>query len=295
MLTHPAFDPVAISLGPLQVHWYGLMYLAGFAFVFLLGKRLAKQGKVPFSADQVDDLVFYAAMGVVIGGRLGYVLFYDFARFLDNPLWAIQVWTGGMAFHGGLIGVIVGLSLFAHKHDYPKGAILDFAALAAPVGLFFGRIGNFIGQELWGRASDLPWAMIFPRDPLLLARHPSQLYEAFAEGLVLFFVIYVFSRQPRPFWSAGGIFLLGYGSARFCIEFVREPDSHIGFDLFDWISRGQILSTPMIIAGVALLLWSYKTQPNLPQWQAQQAALQTRQTSSKKKHGKANRKQGKKT
>lgn len=260
MLTHPAFDPIAISLGPLQVHWYGLMYLAGFLFVFYIGKRLANQKKVPFSAEQVDDLVFYAALGVILGGRVGYVFFYDFAQFLDNPVWLFQVWKGGMSFHGGFLGVVVGLIYFAKKNKYPIGAIFDFAAIAAPIGLGFGRLGNFIGQELWGRPSDVPWAMVFPADPTGLARHPSQLYEAMGEGFLLFILIYWYSSKPRPMWSAGALFIIGYGTARFLVEFVREPDSHIGFDLFGWVSRGQILSIPMILIGVAVLAWSYKTQ-----------------------------------
>lgn len=260
MLTHPAFDPVAISLGPVQVHWYGLMYLAGFLFVFYTGKRLANQQRVPFAADQVDDLVFYVALGVIFGGRFGYVLFYDFDQFLANPLWLLQVWKGGMSFHGGFLGVVLALIYFAKKNQYPVGAIFDFAAIAAPIGLGLGRLGNFIGQELWGRASDVPWAMVFPADPTGLARHPSQLYEAMGEGFLLFLLIYWYSSKPRPMWSAGALFIIGYGLARFLVEFFREPDSHIGFDLFGWMSRGQILSLPMILIGIGVMIWSYKTQ-----------------------------------
>jgi len=262
MLTHPAFDPVALDLGLVQIHWYGLMYLFGFMFVYWVGKKRAIEKKVPFTPEQVDDFVFYAAMGVILGGRMGYVLFYDFGQFLQNPLWLFQVWQGGMSFHGGFLGVVVALMLFARKNQYPLGAIFDFAALAAPVGIGFGRLGNFIGQELWGRPSDVPWAMVFPRDPEGLARHPSQLYEMMGEGFLLFAFIYWYSSKPRPMFSSGALFVLGYGVARFLVEFAREPDAHIGFDLLGWVSRGQILSLPMIIVGLLVLFWSYKTQPS---------------------------------
>ncbi len=267
MLTHPNFDPVALDLGPLQIHWYGLMYLAAFVFVYWIGKRRAQQEKVPFSVDQVDDLVFYIALGTILGGRLGYVFFYDFPQFLETPLWLFQVWKGGMSFHGGFLGVVAGITFFAKRNGYPLGAMFDWAAIAAPLGIGFGRMGNFIGQELWGRPSDVPWSMVFPKDPTGLARHPSQLYEMMGEGFLLFALIYWYSSKPRPMWSSGALFIIGYGFARFMVEFVREPDAHIGFDLFGWMSRGQILSMPMMIIGVLVMIWAYKKQPTFESYQ----------------------------
>ncbi len=262
MLHHPNFDPVLLAIGPLKVHWYGIMYLCAFGFAYWICRIKAKQQRAPFKVAQIDDIIFYSAMGVILGGRLGYVFFYNFSEFLANPISLIQVWKGGMSFHGGLIGVIVALILFSRKHKIAIGDMLDFAALAAPIGLFFGRMGNFIGQELWGRPTDLPWAMLFPYDPLQLPRHPSQLYEAVLEGLVIFIVIYCYLNKKRPRWAAGALFITLYGCFRFLIEFAREPDAHIGFDLFGWLSRGQLLSLPMILIGLSVLVWAY--QKNLP-------------------------------
>lgn len=267
MLMHPDFDPVAVALGPLKIHWYGLMYLCAFAFAFWICKLRAKQKRAPFKPSQVDDIIFYVAMGVVVGGRLGYIFFYNFSEFLNNPLILFQVWKGGMSFHGGFLGVVLAITLYCRKHKIAVGDLLDFAALAAPIGLFFGRMGNFIGQELWGRPTDLPWAMVFPADPSGLARHPSQLYEAVLEGLVVFAVIYFYLNIKRPRWAAAALFIILYGSFRFLVEFAREPDAHIGFDLFGWLSRGQLLSLPMIIVGVAVIVWAYKKDlpsANLP-------------------------------
>ncbi|HUH36962.1 MAG TPA: prolipoprotein diacylglyceryl transferase [Spongiibacteraceae bacterium] len=256
MLKHPDFDPVAVHLGPLAVHWYGLMYLAGFGCAWYLAVRRCRRADSPLARQQVDDLIFYGAMGVVLGGRLGYALFYHFDRVLDDPLWLLRVWEGGMSFHGGLLGVVVAMLWYARRLGVDAGRLGDFVAPLVPLGLFFGRIGNFIGQELWGRPTDLPWAMVFPQDPLQLARHPSQLYQAALEGLALFALLWWFSSRPRPTWSVTGLFLAGYGVARFLVEFAREPDAHIGFDLLGWLTRGQLLSLPMIAAGLALLLWS---------------------------------------
>lgn len=262
MLTHPNIDPVAFSLGPLSVHWYGIMYLIGFAAAWGLALKRAQRPDSPVQRKQVDDLIFYSALGVVLGGRAGYVLFYNFDKFLADPLWLLRVWEGGMSFHGGLLGVILAMVLYARYLQVRLGALLDFVAPLVPIGLGMGRIGNFIGQELWGRASDVPWAMVFPRDPEGLARHPSQLYQAGLEGLALFVILYVYSRQPRPPWSVGGLFLACYGSFRFFVEFFRAPDSHIGFDAFGWMTRGQLLSLPMILVGLGLMVMAYRQQAN---------------------------------
>lgn len=263
MLTHPAFDPVAVSLGPIDIHWYGLMYLLGFAAAWGLALRRAGFAGSPVQRNQVDDLIFYSALGVVLGGRFGYVLFYNFDKFLQDPLWLIKVWQGGMSFHGGMLGVLVAMLLYARHLRVSPGRLLDFVVPLVPIGLGLGRVGNFIGQELWGRAADpasVPWAMVFPADPAALARHPSQLYQALLEGLVLFLLVYGFSARPRPAWSVGGLFLFCYGGFRFVVEFYRQPDSHIGFDAFGWLTRGQLLSLPMIVGGLLLMIYAYQAQ-----------------------------------
>lgn len=265
MLIHPNFDPVAFALGPVKVHWYGIMYLLAFATAWWLAWRETKRPNAILSAKQVEDLIVYGAMGVVLGGRLGYVLFYDFPQFAENPLWAFKVWEGGMSFHGGLLGVITAMFLYARKIGVHFFDMMDLVAIIVPTGLGFGRMGNFIGQELWGRAADVPWAMIFPQDPERIARHPSQLYQAFLEGLVLFAIIYWFTRKPRPRLAASGLFLIGYGLFRFMVEFVREPDSHLLDELlFGWMTRGQQLSIPMIISGLAIMVWAYRKHPSEP-------------------------------
>ena len=256
MLHHPNFDPVAVQLGPLKVHWYGLMYLLAFAAAWWLARLRARRPGAPLTPEQVEDLIFWGAIGVVVGGRLGYVLFYGFDHLAADPTWLLRVWEGGMAFHGGLLGVIAVMWWFARKHGQHIGDIFDFVAPIVPLGLGFGRIGNFIGQELWGRPTDGPWGMVFPRDPEQLARHPSQLYQAALEGAVLFAAVFWFSRRPRPAGAVGGLFLALYALFRFLVEFAREPDRHIGFDLFGWLTRGQLLSIPMFAAGVALLAWA---------------------------------------
>ncbi len=257
MLNHPDFDPVAIAVGPIQVHWYGLTYLAGFLFAWWLGRRRALRPDIPIQRDQVDDVVFYAALGVVLGGRIGYVVFYGMDRLLADPAWALRLWDGGMSFHGGFIGVLVAMYLFGRSRNIAWGDMLDFAAVLTPIGLALGRLGNFIGQELWGRPTDLPWAMLFPADPLQLPRHPSQLYQMALEGLLLFLILLWFGSKPRPRWAVGGLFVLGYGVFRFLVEFAREPDAHLGFQAFGWMTRGQILCVPMILAGAALIYWAY--------------------------------------
>ncbi|MBL4826602.1 MAG: prolipoprotein diacylglyceryl transferase [Spongiibacteraceae bacterium] len=260
MLTHPNFDPVAISIGPISIHWYGLMYLVGFSAAWFLATRRAKLDQYPVTRAQVDDLIFYSALGVVLGGRFGYVFFYNFDKFLLEPLWLFKVWEGGMSFHGGLLGVITAMFIYAKRINITAGQLLDFVAPLVPIGLGLGRIGNFIGQELWGRPTDVAWGMVFTTDPDGLARHPSQLYQAGLEGLLLFIIVYWFSRLPRPPWSVGGVFLAGYGCMRFFAEFFRQPDSHIGFDAFGWLTRGQLLSVPMIVIGLMLVVFAYRRQ-----------------------------------
>ena len=255
---YPSIDPIAISLGPLQIHWYGLMYLLGFAAAWWLGKYRARQSYTPLNEIQVSDLIFWCALGVVLGGRLGYVFFYNFGKFLEDPVWLVKVWTGGMSFHGGLIGVIVAMWLYGRSIGIKFFAVADFVAPLVPVGLGAGRIGNFIGGELWGRATDLPWAMVFPRDPLGLARHPSQLYQFALEGVALFCLLWWFSSKPRPKMAVSGLFLLAYGVFRILVEFVREPDAHIGYLAWGWVTEGQVLSLPMVVIGIGFIVWGYR-------------------------------------
>jgi phosphatidylglycerol:prolipoprotein diacylglycerol transferase len=203
----------------------------------------------------VDDLIFYSALGVVLGGRIGYVLFYGGQRLAEDPSWFLRVWEGGMSFHGGFLGVIVANFIYARRQGISFVALLDFVAVLTPLGLALGRLGNFVGQELWGRATDVPWAMVFPRDPLQLPRHPSQLYQFALEGMLLFLVLLWFSRRPRPRGAVAGVFAGGYALLRFFAEFFREPDAHIGFQAFGWMTRGQLLCLPMLAVSV-YLLWS---------------------------------------
>lgn len=257
MLTHPGFDPVAIHLGPLAIRWYGLMYLLGFAlFVVLARYRIRRNPGSGWDFQQIDDLLFYGVLGVILGGRLGYVLFYKFSDYLHDPIKIFYVWEGGMSFHGGLLGVIVAVWLFARKTGKPWLGITDFVAPLVPLGLGAGRIGNFINAELWGRPTDVPWAMVFPNVDAL-PRHPSQLYEFALEGLVLFALLWLYSARPRPLGAVSGVFLIGYGSARFLVEFTREPDSFLGL-LALGFSMGQWLSLPMILVGVWMLYNAYR-------------------------------------
>ncbi|MFK4752428.1 prolipoprotein diacylglyceryl transferase [Oceanobacter antarcticus] len=260
MLTYPEIDPVALAIGPLKIHWYGLMYLLAFGAAYWLATWRARRPHSGWNDQQVSDLVFFGAMGVILGGRFGYVLFYNFPQFLEDPLWLFRVWEGGMSFHGGLLGVLAALGWFSFKYKKNYFDVGDFVAPLVPIGLMFGRIGNFIGGELWGRVADpalVPWAMVFPRADDL-PRHPSQLYQAGLEGLLLFVVVLWYSNRPRPRMAVGAVFLFGYGILRSVAEFFREPDAHIGFDLFGWMSRGQLLSLPMILAGLILLLVAYR-------------------------------------
>ncbi|MFT7130212.1 MAG: phosphatidylglycerol:prolipoprotein diacylglycerol transferase [Gammaproteobacteria bacterium] len=270
MLTHPNIDPIALTIGPLSIHWYGIMYLLAFSTAWWLAVRRSGFEHSPLKRAQVDDLIFYGAIGVVLGGRFGYVMFYNFDKFLEQPLWLFKVWQGGMSFHGGLLGVIVAMLIYARHIKVDAGRMLDFVAPLAPLGLGMGRLGNFIGQELWGRPADVtsvPWAMVFPADPEALARHPSQLYQLGLEGILLFLIVYGFSAKPRPVWSVGGLFIACYGAFRFVVEFFRQPDSHIGFDAQGWLTRGQLLSLPMIVVGVAVVVLAYR-QKQIPKNQS---------------------------
>lgn len=253
MLRYPHIDPVAVSLGPLKIHWYGLMYVIGIAAAWWLARRRAARPDFPWTVQQVEDLIFSAALGLVLGGRIGYMLFYNFGGFLADPLMIVRVWEGGMSFHGGLLGVLLALAFYGHRQGIRFLALGDFVAPYVPIGLGAGRIGNFINGELWGRITDVPWGMVFPgAGPY--PRHPSQLYEAVLEGLVLFLILHVYSRKSRPPGAVGGLFLLLYGAFRFAVEFVREPDIQIGFVALNWLTMGQILSLPMILVGAALML-----------------------------------------
>lgn len=257
MLPYPSIDPVAISIGPLKIHWYGLMYVIGIGGVWLLARRRAKEPGFIWTASDVEDLVFYTALGLVIGGRLGYMLFYSFPAFIQDPLMLFRVWEGGMAFHGGLLGALGAMWLFARKQKCAFFAVTDFIARYVPIGLFTGRIGNFINGELWGKPTDVPWAMVFP-DAGPEPRHPSQLYEAFLEGIVLFVALQWLSRRSPPTMAVSGLFLLLYGLFRFLVEFVRLPDAHIGYLAFGWLTMGQVLSFPMIVLGMVLLFLAYR-------------------------------------
>lgn len=257
MIPYPEIDPVALAIGPLKVHWYGVMYLLSFIGVWRLFLMRAAQPWSPVKKQQVEDLIFFGALGVILGGRMGYVFFYQFDRFLQDPIWLLRIWEGGMSFHGGLLGVLIALFLLSRKFGVRFIQVGDFVAPMVPVGLFFGRLGNFIGQELWGRQTEGWWAMVFPRDPQQLPRHPSQLYEALLEGLVLFSILWWASSKQRPAGFLSGLFLAGYGVFRIMVEFAREPDEHLAdLLIFGWITRGQVLSMPMVLAGLGLIIWA---------------------------------------
>jgi len=254
MLVHPDFDPIAFSIGPLAVRWYGLMYLAGFAGFFWLGARRIAQNLAPVSRAQFDDLLFLGVLGVILGGRLGYVLFYKPGYYLSHPMEVFYLWQGGMSFHGGLLGVMLAMVFAAWRHRIGWLRLMDFVAPLVPLGIAAGRLGNFINGELWGRATSLPWGMLF-RHAGSAPRHPSQLYEFALEGLALFALLWWFSSKPRPRGQVSAMFLLGYGAFRFIAEFGREPDAFLGF-LALGLSMGQWLCVPMIAAGLWMFAWS---------------------------------------
>lgn len=257
MLNYPSIDPIALQLGPLSIHWYGCMYLLGIVLAWGLAHWRAKQPESGWTAEQVRDLIFYVALGVIIGGRVGYVLFYDLPYYAANPTSIFKLWEGGMSFHGGFMGVLISLWCFSRKLHRSIWDLTDFIAPLVPLGLAAGRIGNFINQELWGRVTHVPWGMVFPNagpDP----RHPSQLYECGIEGILLFIILWWFSSKPRPHFAVSAMFLVCYGSARFIVEFFRQPDPQYGFIAFNWMTMGQLLSLPMIIWGVIALCHIYR-------------------------------------
>ena len=278
-------DPVAISLGPLRVHWYGLMYLLGFLVAWWLGRRRIRAGRLPgVDENGFGDLLFYGLIGVIVGGRLGSVLFYDFGTYLQHPLQVFKVWEGGMSFHGGLVGVLVASWLWSRSHRQHFFDSMDFVAPLVPAGLGFGRLANFVNGELWGKYTGTNWGVIFPNsDPNLthlgldaaqlqaqyaagmldrFARHPTQLYEALLEGGVLFCVLWLYSRKPRPRYAVAGLFALLYGAFRFAVEFVRVPDQQLQYLAFDWLTMGQVLSLPLIALGL-YWLWLSRRSPTL--------------------------------
>jgi phosphatidylglycerol:prolipoprotein diacylglycerol transferase len=262
MLQYPGFDPIAFEIGPLfgygplKVHWYGIMYLLGFAGGWFLARRRAGRSGSTWKANDVDDLIFFCMLGVILGGRIGYVLFYGMGFWAKDPWYPLKITEGGMSFHGGLLGVIVALSLFARLRRRKIADVFDFTAPLPGLGIFFGRIGNFINGELWGKPTTLPWGFNVSGQGL----HASQLYEAFLEGLVLFSVLWWFTSRPRPRLAPSGLFLLIYGTSRFLVEFVRVPDAQIGYLAGGWFTMGQLLSLPMVLGGVALLWWAYRVR-----------------------------------
>jgi phosphatidylglycerol---prolipoprotein diacylglyceryl transferase len=263
MLIAPNIDPIAISLGPIKIHWYGLMYLLGFAAGWALGAYRASRPNSGWKPEEVGDILFYIVLGVILGGRLIYVIFYQPGHYLQNPGQIFAIWTGGMSFHGGLLGVIVAMWWYARRTGRTFFQVADFIAPLTPIGLGLGRLGNFINQELWGKVTDLPWGMVFERTGGSLPRHPSMLYEMALEGVVLFVILWWYSSRPRPAGAVSGLFLLCYGVFRFIVEFVRVPDQHLGYLAFNWLTMGQLLSLPMIFVGL-WLLWRGHRPPKTP-------------------------------
>jgi phosphatidylglycerol---prolipoprotein diacylglyceryl transferase len=273
MLTYPDINPIALSLGPLKVHWYGVMYLLAFLFVLFGGKyRARSRPQFGWKADEIDDLLLYGVLGVVLGGRIGYILFYGLESFAEDPLRLLRIWEGGMSFHGGLLGVLVAMWLYGRRSKRAFFQVSDFVAPLVPPGLFAGRLANFINAELWGGATSLPIGMQVPCDKAVdlcqrvgsgvdasmsVAVHPSQLYEAALEGLLLFVILWLFSSRQRPRMAVSGLFLLGYGLLRFAVEFVRMPDAHIGYLAGGWLTTGMLLTAPMIFFGLLLLVLAY--------------------------------------
>ncbi len=270
-------DPILIQIGPLAIHWYGLMYLCGFAAAYWLGMRRLRDGRFGITPEQFSDLLFGSMLGVILGGRIGYMLIYAFDELIAHPLSIVHVWDGGMSFHGGFVGVIVAGAWWSWRRGINTVDLSDFLVPLVPLGLGFGRLGNYIGGELWGRHTDVSWGVIFPKslDHLGLgidtlrqqaqaglldaeARHPSQLYQAFLEGLVLFLILWVYSARPRRRYAVSGMFALFYGIFRFVAEYVREPDSQMGFIAFGWMTTGQLLSVPLIVLGLVFLWMSHK-------------------------------------
>jgi phosphatidylglycerol:prolipoprotein diacylglycerol transferase len=278
MIPYPAIDPIIFSVGPLAVRWYGLMYVIGFAAAWWLARRRAARPDSTWQPADVDDLIFFAAIGVILGGRLGWIAFYGSEQVVEDPLTIVRIWEGGMSFHGGLIGVIVAVLIFARQRQRRFADVLDFLAPLPGLGIFAGRIGNFINGELWGKPTTAPWGFIvdpaplypvqaaeatnlckrFGIDPCVLQVHASQLYEGLLEGLLLFIVLWLFTRRPRPRLAPSGLFLILYGLCRFAVEFVRVPDENRGYLLFDWVTMGQLLSLPMVVVGAIVMAVAYQ-------------------------------------
>ena len=250
MLTYPEIDPIIFSIGFLKIRWYGLMYLLGFVVAIMLAKARTKKSWSPIKRSEVDDLIFYCMLGVILGGRLGYVIFYGWQQLISDPFYIFRIMEGGMSFHGGLIGVIVSLWLYGRKINKDMITMMDFVAPIVPLGLGFGRIGNFINGELWGKPTNVAWS--FKVNGVSL--HATQLYEAFLEGLVLFLILWIFTEKKRPKMQSSALFLIGYGVFRFFIEFYRIPDAHLNYLAFGWVTMGQILTAPMIIIGMTMFI-----------------------------------------
>lgn len=261
-LIYPQINPIAFNLGPIEVHWYGIMYMIGFIGAWFLGTYRARQLNSILTTHQVTDLIFYSALGVILGGRIGYMFFYDLPDLIHHPLTLFQVWDGGMSFHGGLIGVCCALWICSRYMQKSVWDLTDFVAPLVPIGLATGRLGNFINGELWGRVTTAPWGMVFP-DAGPLPRNPSQLYEFLLEGVSLFIILWIFSKKPRPRFAVSALFLLGYGCFRFFCEFWREPDPQYNYFYGGWLTMGQILSFPMIVAGIISLIWIYNKRKKI--------------------------------
>lgn len=257
MFVYPHIDSVAFKIGSFKVHWYGLMYLLSFVFSWFILKYRVKKFNLGWSTEKLADLLFYGALGVILGGRIGYILFYNFLFYLHHPFQMLAVWDGGMSFHGGMVGVFLGIWYWSHKYKESFYQTTDFIAPIVPVGLAAGRLGNFINGELWGRVTTMPWGMIYPQAGPL-PRHPSEIYEFLLEGVVLFVLLWWFSSRRPPRMAVSGMFMLGYGVFRFFCEFYRQPDPQLGIVAFGWMTRGQELCIPMILIGIGLLVLAYR-------------------------------------
>ncbi len=257
MWQYPQLDPVAISLGPLSIHWYAVSYLVGIGLTWWTVRYRIRRDGLTWTADELADMVYYTVLGMIVGGRLGYFLFYHADSFVSDPLSILRLWEGGMSFHGGMLGVIGGMFFYGWRRNRRMFELTDLIAPSVPLGLGCGRIGNFINTELPGRVTDVPWALVFPNETL--GRHPSSLYQAFLEGVVLFAFLWFFARRPRPLMATSGMFLIGYGVLRTFSEFFREPDFHLGFVMFGWVTNGQLLSLPMVLLGAGILAYAYRS------------------------------------